>query len=266
MKEASIIYFSASGNTGKIAGWIADELITKGLKVNLLKIYDITNSIPEQIANSDIIFIGTPTYMWHTPEIVKNCLKTIYSFGNKPVGIFVTYGKVTVGSNLSYLSRVIRKKSGKLVGAMQVEAEHSMMFKSDSPLAHGKPDESDRELVTKFVSQCLERSGSAMEEKVIIPGVMKYFAFLCSPKLSRKIMPRLKYDAKECNVCGICVENCPVHNIEIVDGKVIHGDECILCYNCVRECPSGAIDAKLKSIDKALRALSHLSEGGSSVY
>lgn len=265
MSEASIIYFSASGNTAKVAGWIADELITKGLKVNSFKIFDIMNSIPEEIANSDIIFIGTPTYMWHTPQIVKDFLKSVSTFNRKPVCIFVTYGKVTVGSNLSYLLRIINKKSGKIVGAMQLEAEHSMMFKSDSPLANGKPDENDKELVMKFVSQCLERSGSTLGEKIKIPGVIKYFAFLSSPKITKKLMPQLKYDNKECNVCGICVENCPTHNIKIVDEKVIHGDNCLLCYNCVRECPAGAIDANLKSMDAVLRILSHLLGKGSSV-
>ena len=59
-----------------------------------------------------------------------------------------------------------------------------------------------------------------------------------------------KVDAKRCISCRLCVGNCPVGAIEMVNGKaVIDADKCIQCGICKNGngqgwngCPVGAID------------------------
>jgi ferredoxin len=46
---------------------------------------------------------------------------------------------------------------------------------------------------------------------------------------------------EDCNACGICERICPVHNIEIVDGKPIWSDHCAGCFACLNWCPKEAI-------------------------
>jgi len=266
MKNASILYFSASGNTSKIARWIGDELAEKGFKIHSFKIPEILNSVPDELKNSDIIIIGSPTYMWHTPPIVKKFLESLKDLDNKPVGIFVTFGSVTAGSNLSFISKIIRKKNGRIVGAMQLEAEHSMMFKSDSPLAKGKPFDDDVSCVKEFVSLCLKRASSSKGEIKKIPSTMKHFAFMAPPGIGIRLMPQLKFKNEICTLCGKCIEQCPTENIMIKDNTVIHGNNCLLCYNCVRTCPRGAVDANLSSMEIPLRVMSHLPEKNKAVY
>ena len=47
----------------------------------------------------------------------------------------------------------------------------------------------------------------------------------------------------ECIGCGICVDTCEQHVLDIVDGvcDAVDEDLCIGCSSCVEECPIGAI-------------------------
>ena len=49
-------------------------------------------------------------------------------------------------------------------------------------------------------------------------------------------------DRNECVGCGVCVEECPVDAISLVDEKAeINMDECIRCGNCHEVCPQEAV-------------------------
>lgn len=265
-KRAAVVYLSASGNTARVAEWINQALTDREYTVDSFKIPEIRGMQPKEIAQADVLFVGTPTYMWHTPKIVNAFLKSLADMPNKPVGLFTTFGGVTVGSNLSDMAGLVAKKKGRVVGLLQLEGEHSMMFKSNTPLAKGKPDESDIPHVNRFVDVCLERAEKAGYQLATMPGVMKNFSFLTPPAVAGRVIPQLKFDTSKCTLCGECVKTCPMGNITISDEKIRHGKDCMLCYNCVRTCPAGAVDAKLQIMDKALRLMSNLPEKAVGVY
>ena len=51
-----------------------------------------------------------------------------------------------------------------------------------------------------------------------------------------------KINIDECTGCGICVDECPVSAIELVDEKaIVDENECNDCGTCVDECPNEAI-------------------------
>jgi len=266
MKKAAIIYYSASGNTEKVSGWLRQDIIKKGLSVSSYTIPEIRGCLPQDVREADIIFIGTPTYMWHTPKIVKDFLRSIEFKKGTPVGLFVTFGSVTVGSNISSMAGTVRKKGGRVVGAMQIEGEHAMMFKGDAPLAQGKPGPEDRSAVKEFADLCLERAAKPGCSLKKFPNVMKHFSFLCPPSIAMRFMPGIKHSMETCTLCGTCVESCPVNNIVIDEGILRHGSECLYCYNCVRVCPTGAVDANLISMEGGLRLMSRLPEKERALY
>lgn len=48
-------------------------------------------------------------------------------------------------------------------------------------------------------------------------------------------------DAKKCISCGICMNKCNFHAIQIPDTAVIDESKCIGCAGCIAVCPQGAI-------------------------
>jgi ferredoxin len=51
-----------------------------------------------------------------------------------------------------------------------------------------------------------------------------------------------KVDKEKCTGCAICVDECPVEAIKLVDDKaVVDEDACTECGQCVDACPNEAI-------------------------
>ena len=59
------------------------------------------------------------------------------------------------------------------------------------------------------------------------------------PAIEAKKRGSFRADA-DCTQCGLCVKKCPVHNLEIRDGRVVQKNKCMLCYRCVNLCPQKA--------------------------
>jgi heterodisulfide reductase subunit A-like polyferredoxin len=45
-----------------------------------------------------------------------------------------------------------------------------------------------------------------------------------------------------CNGCGKCAKECPLHNINMVDGKPRWNGNCTNCMSCYHRCPNNAIN------------------------
>ena len=75
MKKALIVYWSATGNTEKVAFAIRDGLIEAGVNVNIVKTRG--NEILE-FNEYDLISVGFPIYSCFLPEIMDKFLKGIY--------------------------------------------------------------------------------------------------------------------------------------------------------------------------------------------
>jgi flavodoxin len=67
-----IIYWSATGNTEKVASAIQETLIRKGLKPVIKKVGEAAE---EELYNYDLVFLGTPSHMWQPPAPVQEYIK-----------------------------------------------------------------------------------------------------------------------------------------------------------------------------------------------
>lgn len=86
--NAIVIYWSATGNTEKVAYSIRDGLQEGGLAVSIRKVGEARDV---DFFAYDLVCVGCPSYSWHPPEPVDDFLK------NK----FAEYrgqGKIKVGS------------------------------------------------------------------------------------------------------------------------------------------------------------------------
>ena len=84
--------------------------------------------------------------------------------------------------------------------------------------------------------------------------------------ISAKIqkMPGIEITVKAeiCIGCGRCTEEtvCMTHNLSVIDGKAVMGDNCVGCGRCYEVCPVGAIEVEITDDNFVNETLSRLHE------
>ena len=68
-----IIYFSATGNTEKVANTIRETLKEENANVNLLKVQDATE---EELYDYNLVFLGTPSYSFLPAQPVMHFINS----------------------------------------------------------------------------------------------------------------------------------------------------------------------------------------------
>jgi len=75
-----IYYWSATGNTEKVAFSIQKALEREGIKPMMKKIHKADT---EDLYNYDLVFIGSPSYMWSPPEPVREIINAKMEYHRK---------------------------------------------------------------------------------------------------------------------------------------------------------------------------------------
>ena len=112
--QALIIYFSLTGNTYRAAKYIAkgleeENVVVTRINVRMAKI--------EDIANKDIIIIGTPTWMGAPAMEIRRFLNKLpeNALKNKKVAAFTTYTLMGSETTLSTIEEIAHDKGATIV-------------------------------------------------------------------------------------------------------------------------------------------------------
>ena len=56
-----------------------------------------------------------------------------------------------------------------------------------------------------------------------------------------RVLPTI--DLALCTTCGLCIERCPTHAVDMLAGRpvIVRPDTCVYCGLCEEMCPAGAI-------------------------
>ena len=115
--------------------------------------------------------------------------------------------------------------------------EHSFDT-SDTPIAHGRPDDADLRIVALFgqtVRAKMMGIGAPGEIGPLhVPGDHPYKELGKGTRVSPITQETI------CILCGTCAEACPTGVVTVGDAVVTDADGCILCSACVKSCPTGA--------------------------
>jgi heterodisulfide reductase subunit A len=80
------------------------------------------------------------------------------------------------------------------------------------------------------------------------------------------VSPEIAFvNAEKCDLCGVCVSQCPTKAIKIEKDKlIVDGISCIGCGVCVPTCPKGALDLKNSTDSQLLAQIDAVSAEGES--
>ncbi len=249
-----ILFFSGTGNTDYIAQYLEKKLqnYTQLIEISLLT---IENCSPDELKEYDIICFGFPVFELNSPEIIRTFLANLSPIENKGVFIFCTMG-LWDGNAIRKNYKPFQKKGYSFLRSMSMVmpgTDGLVMLNKKSRYVKKALEKDFESLpkVDKFTNQIIDivkkvSSGEKLEDLSIKPR-FKIASTIIGPPFHLlylilvNFMKKKFYATDDCTFCELCVKNCPVQNISIIDKEIVFGDQCVMCLRCIHQCPTDAI-------------------------
>ncbi len=254
--NVTIIYFSQTGNTRKVAEAMAEAFQESDHVVRTLPMKITT---PQDAASADLIGVGAPCFSSQAPTPVKAFLRTMPPLDKKRAFVFATSGGAP-GRVLYDLTNLLRSKGADVAGGFLTRGE----LHHPAPCLIGRmpnrPNPEDLAHARRFAAAVAKhvsagRSGPVAESRPDAfrtkRGFYNLVAMLSTDGFLRLVLPEPKPAPPRCNKCQWCVHECPMHNITLQPYPVLD-DRCIRCYRCLTGCPQKAFDADWRLANLAI--------------
>ena len=264
-----VVYYSQTGNTKKIAHAIHAGMRRAsqvGDQCDIARLKDVT---PKDMANYDLIGLGSPILNFREPPNVSAFIEGMKSVDGKHAFAFNTHGALPS----MYLQSVVPKmvQMGLIVIGWN-DWYGSVVFPviMKPYLTDGHPDAIDLEEAERFGTEMVERSRRIYQgETQLIPTFPKgkeydeiYNPFPAEPTpefgayLKAQAIA-FKVNTEKCKYpkCTHCIDNCPTGCIDFSSSppnfNINFNDiRCIKCYLCEQTCPNGAIEFDYNEMTK----------------
>lgn len=237
-----IFHFSGTGNSAFVAEKIAE--VTKD------SLYNLNQAIGKNehpvITDKNLVFC-VPTYAWRIPTVVEKWIENTQFPNAEKVWFVMTCGG-EIGNAEKYIKLLCEKKKLPYMGVFGIVMPENYIAMFSAPC-----DEKAVSIVKKAMPE-IRKAAECIRDEKVFPAPRnnlydKLMSTVVNPlfyKTSVKATPFYVKDA--CIGCGKCREVCPLHNIEIKDGKPHWKKNCTHCMACISSCPAEAIEYGKKSV------------------
>ncbi|MGE5250694.1 MAG: hypothetical protein ACM3QS_10835 [Bacteroidota bacterium] len=252
--NVTLIYFSQTGNTRRVAGAMATAFREGGASTRLLS---LKKAVPLDALACDLLGIGSPCFLSRAPAPIKRFLSGLMPLGRKQAFVFATSGGAP-GRVLSDLSRLLQGKGAEVIGGFLAHGEVHHPAPGLIKRLPDRPNAADLSGARRFALALAEHAragarglvaGSRPDTLMPKGGFYDLVARFATDRFARSVLPEPKLDAARCNLCRWCLYECPTHNITLRAFPAL-GNECIRCYRCLTGCPQGAfrVDWRLANL------------------
>ncbi len=248
-----IYYFSGTGNAAQVAFWFSQAAEEKNVPIDIINISKTDrNHIPSPPSNTLIGFIS-PTHGFNFPPVMLRFIFRFPRTDNNKVFVMNTRAGMKLsklflpglsGIALLLSSIVLYLKGYKVVGMRSVDLPSNWIslhpgLKTDVVISifnHVK------KVTLKFADKILagKKDYRALcdlpQDILIAPVSILYYL------IGRFVFAKTFYASKNCNNCGLCIKQCPVKAIRLLDKRPYWSFTCESCMHCMNVCPQRAIE------------------------
>lgn len=240
-----IVYFSGTGNSRFAAKYLArkleDKLLDAGQRIKAGEKTPLYSEKPW-------VFIA-PVYAWRMANVLTEYIRSVQLTGNRDAYFVLTCGS-DIGNAGMYAEQLCEEKGLHYKGILKVVMPENYIAMFNAP-----GEKESRSIVAK-AKPVLEQGGTLIQQGKPLPE-LKISALdrLKSGAINEGFYKfYLKADnffaTNACSSCGVCVESCPLNNIQLKDGKPVWGKHCTHCMACICGCPTEAIEYGKRSRGK----------------
>ncbi len=245
--DVTLIYFSQTGNTRRVAETMAEAFCEAG---ETARTVSMRRATAEDACAADMLGVGTPCFSSQAPTPVKDFLHSLPPLGGKRAFVFATSGGAP-GRVLFDLTRALQGKGADVVGGWLTRGE----LHHPAPCMIGRlpnrPDAEDLANARRFAAAVARhvsagRPGPMAESRVdTFKPTERFYALVAAistDSFLRLVLPEPRINLARCDQCQWCVRECPMQNIALAPFPVLD-DRCIRCYRCLTGCPQKALNA-----------------------
>jgi ferredoxin len=221
-----IFYFSGTGNSCHVARAL-------GLALNE-PVQDLSATrLPAEYEDRLIGFVF-PVYFGELPDPVRTFVLA-HRFSREAYCFAIATCGSTVGSSLKSLDELLARQ-----GCQLSFGKRFPMVANSTPAVrshiHYALQALDREASMTAAAAAAIRIRQIDREALQASVMGRFFQSALGKWIGTRWF-RLSVDEQACTGCGLCQALCPVRNIEICNGKAVHGNKCAQCLACLHACP-----------------------------
>ncbi len=241
--KIALLFFSATGNTRKIADAIERHLAGYG-NATVTKL-DITSfesrKTPDSLQAYDAFIFGFPIYSMRAPRVCRQWLETLDGEGRK-CSVFFTFGGFGKDPAHYFIKELLDSRGFTLVSTAEFLAAHTFN-RCGWQAAEGRPNAADFSAVEDYALRTLKRFTG--EDSGLVGGFPKPAytpeQFDMAEKFRFGLITQLPgRDAQGCSLCMRCETLCPTQAMDAVKG-IVNPARCIACFRCIASCPDGVL-------------------------
>lgn len=237
-----IFYFSGTGNSR----WIADELSRELSDKRIISIGSATTNseFRYEIHSGERIGWVFPIYSWGMPPIVTEFIRKVQLIDYS--GNF-SYMCCSCGDDIALTAECWRNELSKR--GFTADVAYSVTMPNNYILLAGF-DTDPKDVETAKLDNAPKRIADIVSQIIAenrTDSITKgRFAWIKSkvinPIFNKQTIrsSRFSVNTESCINCGKCANNCPVNNINMVNGTPQWSDNCTQCLGCIHICPTRA--------------------------
>ena len=255
MKPISIkfFYFSGTGNAKQVATWFSELAVEKNVDCQLFDIAKTEVRSIDYVNPEDLVIFIAPIHGFNYSKLVLNFLCR-FPKGKNRVVLMCTGGGIKIGRIITpglagaafmFSSAVLWKKGYKIAG--QIIFDMPTNWVSLHPAMSEKSTKFVFEKNYALVKKHFEKIYAGKNDFTALNRVI-VDAIVALPSIAylfwgRFFMSKTLYASNKCNHCNLCLKQCPVKAIKIVDQRPFWTFKCESCMKCLNHCPVRAIEA-----------------------
>ncbi|MRS12839.1 MAG: (4Fe-4S)-binding protein [Actinobacteria bacterium] len=259
VEHVSLRYFSGTGNTYRVACWIAEAARSRGVEVDMASISGRVGEPRTPTTASDRRLLGvlTPTHGFTaTWASIVHAATTpgvrgaeVFTVATR-AGWFVGSARLPglEGTAAWLLALVLVMRGGHLVGvrAIDMPSNWTALHWGLSASHVAEIEEAAAVRAKTFAQSILEGRRQLTGGLSLTAGLLLAPVSLLYLALARPLLGKLFVADERCTSCALCAKHCPFGAVHMIGGprkRPYWTSSCESCMRCMNVCPERAIQA-----------------------
>ena len=243
--KVAIYYFSGTGNTELTVKKWQSEAAKHNIDCQLFNIEEISDKEVD-VSEFDKIGIAYPIHAFNAPSNVNKFVRRIKKTEQKKNAFAVMVSGEYMNLNHSSdnkLKRILKRRNIFINSEYHYIMPYNMIFRHTEKRAY-QMFKTMNALVELDVNDYLVNDKLHKLTKFHLVGWLIWM-FRIEQLFAPVNGKTFKINKKKCIKCMKCVNACPTHNIEFVNGKFKFHNHCLCCTRCSFNCPTNAFSIGL---------------------